>query len=51
MIESLPPRRKDMDPYRDIFLSHGSVDKDFVRRLASDIEAASVAGRRLRVWA
>ena len=36
--------------FRDIFLSHRSVDKDFVRRLASDIEAEMYRDRQLWTW-
>jgi TIR domain-containing protein len=36
--------------YRDIFLSHRSVDKDFTRMLARDIEAASFQDRSLLTW-
>ena len=35
---------------RDVFLSHRSVDKPFVRRLAADIEAASYEDRYLTAW-
>ncbi len=35
---------------RDAFLSHRSIDKDVVRRLAADIESAEGQGRRLTVW-
>jgi hypothetical protein len=35
---------------RDIFLSHRSVDKDFVRRLAAHIEASTFQNRRLSAW-
>lgn len=36
--------------YRDIFLSHRSTDKVFVRRIAGDIESALFDGRALRAW-
>jgi TIR domain len=39
-----------MSSERDIFLSHRSVDKDFVRRLASDIESEYWQGRKLLTW-
>jgi TIR domain len=35
---------------RDIFLSHRSTDKDFVRQLAADIEAEVFQSRRLLTW-
>jgi hypothetical protein len=35
---------------RDLFLSHRATDKDLARRLAADIEAEGVRGRRLSVW-
>ncbi len=35
---------------RDIFLSHRSVDKTFVRQVAGDIEAESFQGRNLLTW-
>lgn len=35
---------------RDLFLSHRSVDKDFVRRLASDIESHQYGSNRLLTW-
>lgn len=35
---------------RDIFLSHRSVDKDFVRQLAADIEDTEFQGRNLMTW-
>ncbi len=35
---------------RDIFLSHRSVDKDFVQRLAADIEANIFGERNLLTW-
>jgi hypothetical protein len=38
------------DSYRDIFLSHRSTAKDFVRRLAADVESISFDGRHLRTW-
>src|SRR5919198_4552881 len=38
------------DTQRDIFLSHRSVDKAFVRRLAADIESAMFQGRPLLTW-
>lgn len=36
--------------YRDILLSHASEDKEFVRRLAADIESESFDGRGLLTW-
>lgn len=36
--------------YRDIFLSHHSTNKDFVRRLAADVEAESYQSRYLLTW-
>ncbi len=36
--------------HRDIFLSHRSTDKDFVRQLAADIEAEEFQGRDLLTW-
>ena len=38
------------DSFRDIFLSHRSTNKDFVRRLAADVESALLNGRPLRTW-
>lgn len=35
---------------RDIFLSHRSLDKDFVRRLAADIESNEFEKRSLLTW-
>ncbi len=35
---------------RDIFLSHRSIDKHFVRELAADIEAEEFQGRGLLTW-
>lgn len=35
---------------RDIFLSHRSVDKDFVRQLGAHIEATPFQGRNLLTW-
>lgn len=35
---------------RDIFLSHRSIDKDFVRLLAGDIETIPYASRTLLAW-
>jgi len=35
---------------RDLFLSHRSSDKEFVRSLAGEIEATPFEGRNLRVW-
>jgi hypothetical protein len=35
---------------RDIFLSHRSADKEFVRRLAADIESEYWQNRTLRAW-
>lgn len=35
---------------RDVFLSHRSVDKTFVRQLAGDIEVESFQGRNLLTW-
>ena len=36
--------------FRDIFLSHKSVDKNFVRQLAGDIEAEMYQDRQLWTW-
>lgn len=36
--------------YRDIFLSHRSINKDFVRNLASDIESEMYKDRPLLTW-
>lgn len=36
--------------YRDMFLSHRSIDRDFVRNLAGDIEAESYQGRGFSAW-
>lgn len=36
--------------YRDIFLSHRSTNKDFVRRLAADIETEEIQSRPLLTW-
>ncbi len=36
--------------YRDIFLSHRSIDKGFVRMLAGDIEAATFQNSSLLTW-
>lgn len=36
--------------YRDIFLSHSSLDKDIVRRIAAAIEAETWNGRGLLTW-
>lgn len=51
---------KDNNPYlsnqdlqgspRDIFLSHRSSDKGFVRKLAADIEAQEFEGRNILTW-
>ncbi|OGC62724.1 hypothetical protein A2264_03915 [candidate division WWE3 bacterium RIFOXYA2_FULL_46_9] len=38
------------EPKRDIFLSHSSKDKDFVRKLAADIESNRKGDRRLLTW-
>ncbi len=35
---------------RDIFLSHRSIDKNFVRELAADIETEEFQGRGLLTW-
>src|SRR5437868_6752152 len=35
---------------RDVFLSHRSIDKDFVRKLASDVESEMFRGRQLLTW-
>jgi transcriptional regulator with XRE-family HTH domain len=35
---------------KDLFLSHKSTDKEFVRRLGADIEAERTEGRNLRAW-
>lgn len=42
--------KNDEDGWRDVFLSHRSKDKDFVRELAASIESESYKGRPLRVW-
>ena len=39
-----------MSQQRDAFLSHRSTDKEFVRRLAADIETERHNGRALTVW-
>src|SRR5258708_22985911 len=47
------PHLKEQRPlalYRDIFLSHRSIDKDFVRMLARDIEATAFQDRSLLTW-
>ena len=36
--------------FRDLFLSHSSVDKGFVRKLAGDIEAERYQDRQLWTW-
>ena len=36
--------------FRDIFLSHRSTNKDFVRRLAADVESTTFDERHLRAW-
>lgn len=38
------------DEVRDVFISHRSVDKPFVRKLATEIEHEQVNGRSLTVW-
>lgn len=38
------------ESHRDIFLSHRSKDKEFVRRLAADIESQLNGDRRLLTW-
>lgn len=38
------------DFHRDVFLSHRSADKDFVRILAGDIESQMFNGRSLMTW-
>ena len=35
---------------RDIFLSHRSTDKEFVRRLAGDVESETFQSRKLTTW-
>ena len=35
---------------KDLFLSHRSCDKEFVRALAAEIEAERFGGRNVRVW-
>ena len=35
---------------RDLFLSHRATDKELARKLAADIEAEHIGGRRLSVW-
>jgi hypothetical protein len=43
--------RKAMNtPPRDVFLSHRSANKEFVRRLAADIESEFWQGRGLLTW-
>jgi hypothetical protein len=37
-------------PYRDIFLSHRSTNKEFVHKLAGDIELETFQSRRLTTW-
>jgi TIR domain len=39
-----------MDATHDIFLSHSSANKDFVRNLFNDIESENVSGQPLRAW-
>ncbi len=39
-----------LSPQRDIFLSHHSSSKPFVRRLSADIECHNVAGKQLLTW-
>jgi hypothetical protein len=39
-----------MKPQSDIFLSHCSADKDFVRKLAADIGTVTFEGRHLKTW-
>ena len=38
------------DPHRDVFLSHRTTDKEFVRGLSADIEAEAYNGRHLMTW-
>jgi hypothetical protein len=45
-----PRARDSASPYRDIFLSHRSTNKDFVRRLAADIEVEEFQSRHLLTW-
>ncbi len=40
----------DQNFTRDIFLSHRGTDKNFVRRLASDIEQLTLQGRHFMTW-
>lgn len=39
-----------MDSQSDIFLSHCKADRDFVRKLAADIESQPFEGRHLKTW-
>lgn len=41
---------QSLTPQRDIFLSHSSKDKEFVRKLATDIELEQYQSRKLLVW-
>lgn len=45
-----PKEQQLLASYRDIFLSHRSFDKDFVRMLAGDIEATAFQDRSLLTW-
>jgi hypothetical protein len=40
----------NLNQNRDIFLSHRTVDKDFIRKLAADVEASYFENRRLSTW-
>jgi hypothetical protein len=48
--DQLPQQTRELPAGRDIFLSHRSVDKEFVRKLAADIEAVSYKDRNLLTW-
>lgn len=45
-----PANRKHQQSERDIFLSHRSTDKTFVRKVAADIEGQKFGGRDLLTW-
>lgn len=42
--------QNDSPDFRDIFLSHRSVDKEFIWKLAGDIEKELYRGRKLLTW-
>jgi hypothetical protein len=50
--QNIPPYANATSPpsERDIFLSHRSTDKEFVRALAADIEAQRFRGRNMLTW-